>query len=199
MGTIAITGAASGIGRATRVLLEADGHTVIGVDLHDTEVIADLSTADGRAAMVDGVARLSGGVLDGLLAGAGISGRTNDSAPVIRCNYFGAVATLVGLRPMLARGHNASAIAISSNAATTQPGGADPAVVQLCLDDDEPGAVAAVTGVPRVGFAIAKLALARWVRRHTVTDEWVGAGIRLNAIAPGIIVTPMTEAGPSSL
>ena len=42
-------------------------------------LIADLTTAEGRAAMVDGVTRESGGKLDGLLAGAGISGRYTES------------------------------------------------------------------------------------------------------------------------
>lgn len=73
MGTIAITGSTSGIGRATRTRLEADSHRVIGIDLHDAEVVADLSTAAGRAAMVEGVTH-DDGVLDGLLAGAGIWG-----------------------------------------------------------------------------------------------------------------------------
>jgi NAD(P)-dependent dehydrogenase (short-subunit alcohol dehydrogenase family) len=31
------------------------------------------------------------------------------------------------------------------------------------------------------------------VRRSAPTAEWIGAGIRLNAIAPGVIRTPMTE------
>jgi nucleoside-diphosphate-sugar epimerase len=48
MGTIVVTGAAGGIGRATRARLEADGHRVIGVDVRDAEIIADLGTAAGR-------------------------------------------------------------------------------------------------------------------------------------------------------
>jgi len=199
VGTIAITGSASGIGRASRERLEADGHRVIGIDLRDAEVIADLATPDGRASMVEQVERESGGVLHGLLAGAGISGRYNDSAPVVRLNYFGAVATLAGLRPLLAESGNASAVAISSNAATTQPGGADPSIVAMCLAGDDAGAAAAMTGVPAMGYAVAKLALARWVRRMAVTADWVGSGIRLNAIAPGIIVTPMTRDGLGDL
>ena len=195
MGTIAITGSASGIGKATRERLEREGHTVIGVDLRDAEVIADLTTPDGRAAMVDGVTRASGGVLDGLLAGAGVSGRTHPGERVIRLNYFGAMATLAGLRPLLAKGTNASAVAISSNAATTQPGGADPKAVQLCLDGDEDGVIEMLAEKGAMSYAVAKLSLARWVRRNAVTKDWVGAGIRLNAIAPGIILTPMTEGG----
>ena len=54
MGTHVVTGAAGGIGSALRERLEGDGHTVIGVDVRDAEVIADLATVDGRAAMVDG-------------------------------------------------------------------------------------------------------------------------------------------------
>ena len=152
MGTIAITGSASGIGKATRERLEAEGHRVIGVDLRSAEVIADLTTAEGRAAMVDGVTRASGGTLDGLLAGAGISGRYNESGIVMRLNYFGAVATLNGLRPLLAASGNASAVAISSNAATTQPGGADPEAVAWCLAGQEEEVVANMSdyrGLPR--------------------------------------------------
>ncbi|MET1000951.1 MAG: NAD-dependent epimerase, partial [Acidimicrobiia bacterium] len=52
MGTIALTGSAGGIGAATRVRLEHDGHRVIGVDVRDAEVIADLASPAGRDAMV---------------------------------------------------------------------------------------------------------------------------------------------------
>ena len=45
-----VTGSASGIGAAVRTRLEAAGHTVVGVDLRDAEIQADLSKADGRAA-----------------------------------------------------------------------------------------------------------------------------------------------------
>ena len=50
--TVAITGAASGIGAATAARLASDGHRVIGVDLrasNGVEVGADLGTAEGRA------------------------------------------------------------------------------------------------------------------------------------------------------
>ncbi len=38
-----------------------------------------------------------------------------------------------------------------------------------------------------------KIAVARWVRRHATRHDWAGTGIRLNAIAPGAILTPLLQ------
>jgi hypothetical protein len=32
----------------------------------------------------------------------------------------------------------------------------------------------------------------KWLRRQAATEQWAGAGIPLNAVAPGVIATPMT-------
>ncbi|MEO6318517.1 MAG: SDR family oxidoreductase [Acidimicrobiales bacterium] len=189
MSTIAITGSAGGIGGALRKRLEADGHAVIGVDVRDAEVLADLATPSGRGAMVEAVTTQSDGALDGLVAAAGVS--HDDGALVTSINYFGAVATLVGLRPLLAGRPGASAVAVSSNSSTTQPG-LSLEHVSACLSGDE-AAACAVAGHGVGAYGASKLALARWVRQHAVTPDWVGAGVRLNAIAPGFIATPMTE------
>jgi NAD(P)-dependent dehydrogenase (short-subunit alcohol dehydrogenase family) len=188
MAGIAVTGSASGIGAATRELLEADGHRVIGVDLRDAEVTADLGTAHGREAAIAGVLDACDGVLDGYAGFAGVPAVVEPPGLLVTVSYFGSVAMLEGLRAALTRGGATSAVAVSSCAATVAP--VDEALVEACLSGDEPGAVA--LGVPGgVAYASVKLALARWVRRNSVS--WAADGVRLNALAPGNTDTPLTK------
>ena len=112
MRTVVITGSASGIGLATAEILRDRGDRVIGVDLHDAEVTADLTTLQGRAAMVEEVSALSGGAVDAVIANAGLA------LPIpatVAVNYFGALATLEGLRPLLL-GSDAPQAALTSHA-----------------------------------------------------------------------------------
>jgi 3alpha-hydroxysteroid 3-dehydrogenase len=187
--TIALTGSASGIGAATRAALLADGHRVIGVDLRDAEVVADLGTADGRAAAIAGVLDACGGTLDGYAGFAGAPATADPPHLLATVSYFGSVAMLEGLRDALTRGEAPSAVAVSSCAATIAP--VDDDLVAACLAGDEPAAVALATQ-GGVAYASVKLALARWVRRQS--SEWAAAGVRLNALAPGNTHTPLTQA-----
>src|SRR3954452_13127650 len=96
--TVVVTGSASGRGAATKARLEADGQRVIGVDLRDAEVIADLGRTDGRAAAVDAVSERCDGTLDGLVTWAGVPGLTDvPGSLLVSVNYFGTVALLQGL------------------------------------------------------------------------------------------------------
>jgi NAD(P)-dependent dehydrogenase (short-subunit alcohol dehydrogenase family) len=192
MGTVAVTGSAGGIGGAIRARIEAAGHKVIGVDVRDSEVIADLSLAEGRLAAIDDIGDQSGGALDGLVVAAGIGGST--AAPpsmVARINYFGAVETLVGLRDRLVNGELRAAVAIASNSATAVPMD-DMSLVEACLAGDEDGAADIAEKMDgEAVYAMSKLALARRVRQLAV--EWA-PDLRLNAVAPGPVLTPLTEA-----
>lgn len=99
--TYVVTGAASGIGAATATRLAQTGARVIRCDLHDADVTADLTTPTGREELIAGVSAAASGAIDGLVAVAGIV--AGDPATV-RLNFFGTVACLEGLRPMLAAG-----------------------------------------------------------------------------------------------
>jgi len=193
MATVAVTGSSSGIGAATAALLRQQGDQVIGVDLQGAEVTADLSNPEGREAALSGVLDACGGVLDGAVACAGV-GYTPHRAPsvVVAVNYFGAVSFLEGLRGALARAPMPAAVAISSNSTIAVPE-IPAALLQACLGGDEAAALALAEDAPWTSYAGSKTALAHWVRLSAVKEDWIGAGIRLNAVAPGRIRTAMDD------
>lgn len=191
--TIAITGSASGIGAATREWLAREGHRVIGIDVRDAEVRADLGEESGRRAAISATRELCGGRLDGLVACAGVGPQFEPKARIASINYFGARRILEGTRDLLAAARG-SAVAVSSNSATL-PGMETP-LVEMCLGGDEEAARRLAADLPgQLIYAGSKLALARWVRRNAPRPEWAGEGIRLNAVAPGAVSTPLLQAG----
>ncbi len=187
------------MGAATRCRLEGAGHRVIGIDLRDAEVIADLGTAEGRQAAVAAVMEAAGGGwLSGLVTAAGL-GPPVAGELIARVNYFGSQALLEGLRPALASSGHAQVVQFGSNSSTTTPNLPDE-LISAYLDGREEDAVAIVGAAdpvfaPAIAYAGAKLAITRWCRRAAVTEPWVGQGVRLNVIAPGPVDTPLLHQG----
>jgi NAD(P)-dependent dehydrogenase (short-subunit alcohol dehydrogenase family) len=190
MGTICVTGSASGIGAATKQRLEAEGHRVIGVDMRDADVIGDLSKADDRRRIVEEVTVACGGVLDGLVPCAGVSTPAPNEL-VVRVNYFGTLAVVEGLRGCLEKGSNPAVVMISSNSTTMTPG-LPVEEAMAYLNGDEESLVARHTAPNTfLAYPAGKLAIAFWVRSQAAA--WMASGIRLNAVAPGVIDTGMTR------
>ncbi|MEM7142876.1 MAG: SDR family oxidoreductase [Actinomycetota bacterium] len=198
MGTYAISGSASGIGAATRAKLENAGNTVIGIDLRDAEVIADLSTPDGRDRAIADTTKRCGGTLDGLVTAAGLGPPVRGNL-IAKVNYFGSQSLLDGLRPAMAAAGAAQAVQVGSNSSSTTPN-LPPDLIEAFLAGDEDTAVGIIDAIGEpfdsaMAYGGAKLAISRWCRRQAVSDEWVGAGITLNVIAPGPVQTPLFQAG----
>jgi NAD(P)-dependent dehydrogenase (short-subunit alcohol dehydrogenase family) len=192
--TYVVTGAGSGIGKATKELLEGRGNKVIGIDIQGAEIAADLSTKDGRLEAANKAIEAAGGSVDAVIACAGLA---HPIAKTVSVNYFGMTEFLGALAPTLAKSSTPRAVVISSMA-SLMPN--DEALVEaMCVDDDEAKAVARAQelvdtggGMEQLIYGSTKRAISRWVRRESPKAQWAGACIPLNAIGPGIVRTPMT-------
>ncbi|AQT79734.1 oxidoreductase [Mycolicibacterium litorale] len=177
-----VTGATSGIGHAVAVLLRDAGAEVVvtGTRAAATDYDTDLTGMTYRRlvltdnASIDSLAQ-SISVLDILVnnAGANFPGGLDESAPdgfaaSVAVNLTGPYRLTMGLRRALR--------------ASTAAGGAS--VVNLA----SMSALRAVTLVP--GYGAAKSGIINVTRNLAV--RWARYGIRVNAVAPGTIDTPMT-------
>jgi NAD(P)-dependent dehydrogenase (short-subunit alcohol dehydrogenase family) len=135
------------------------------------------------------VTRLSGGKIDAIVANAG----GGPAETMLALNFFGTVATLEGLRPLLQSSPAPRAVMVSSIASLSPT---DPQIVEACLNMDEPAAIAAGKDAIAAGkgpldlYGNAKHALNSWCRRVASKPQWAGTNIPLNVVAPGFIDTP---------
>ena len=165
-----VTGSAGGIGGAVAAAFAHAGAEVIGLDREQ----ADLARPDEVAAFFAGLARV-----DVLFNGAGISGRSLGDGPVDEC-------TVEGWNAVLA--NNLTSVFLCSKHAIPllrEAGGG--AIVNLS------SAMAITAGdddFATHAYQVSKggiITLTRAMAHHYGRD-----GIRVNAIAPGLIATPMS-------
>lgn len=189
MATYALTGAASGIGASLAGLLRDQNHRVINVDLRDADVIADLSTPEGRRAAVAGVRERAPEGLDGLVPLAGVPGGGPPGTLITSVNYFGTVEFVEGLRDLVAKKQGVIVLLCSNSAPMSSP---DSRLLERLLAGDEAEALKiAAEDDDGMHYMVGKRALAYWMRRNTMA--YAKDGIRMNAVAPGPIDTPMTK------
>ena len=173
-----VTGAARGIGRATAERLAREGARVLAVDREGFEAdtpgfapfAADLASDAGPADVV-AAARAAFGRLDILVNNAGIGGsaalEASDDAQIDR--ILG-----TNLRAVLRLTREALGL-------MSRPGGR---IVNV-------GSTFGEIGFPRTAaYAAAKGGLAELTRQ--LVADLAPQGIRVNAVAPGVILTPMT-------
>jgi NAD(P)-dependent dehydrogenase (short-subunit alcohol dehydrogenase family) len=172
--TAIVTGGTSGIGRATAELLRADGWRVVATGLTEAEVEAAggeaevLDVADD-AAVAAFFARFDR--LDGLVTAAGMVAREaeweiDSFVRVIDVNLTGTMRAAIAAYPALKRAGGA-VVTIAS-------------IMGYVSNPKAPAYAASKAGVINLTRALAA--------------RWAEDGIRVNAVAPGYIETPMTEA-----
>lgn len=190
--TALITGAGSGIGRAVALALAAEG---VRTALLDRDVSALRDTARGcvergsadpvllaadvtdeeqvSAAVAAGVAALGG--LDAVVCCAGVSGPVGTAVEdtaladwnrVLAVNVTGAFLVLKHALPTLRAARSASVVLLASDSAVV----ASPGMAPYCAS---------------------KAALVQFGRALSV--DLAGTGVRVNAVAPSVVDTPMSR------
>ena len=174
-GKIAIvTGAASGIGKATVALFRDEGATVVGADVSDgADVRCDAGSEAEVKALIGRVAAEHGG-LDIMFANAGISGgfasiseqSADDWAEILRVNLIGPFVAIKHAAPHIRARGGGSIICTASVAGIR-------------------------SGAGGAAYSASKAGVINLVT--TAAQQLSGTGVRVNAVCPGLIETGMTK------
>jgi NAD(P)-dependent dehydrogenase (short-subunit alcohol dehydrogenase family) len=175
---ILITGGASGIGRATCALFVQEGASVVVLDRNTADVAdvraiaADVSDAGSVARTMQEAAQMMGG-LDGLVNAAGVSINKDlmetDAQTwntTIAVNLTGTFLCVQAAVPLLRQAAKATIVNLASGVGLLPTGGGSTAYVA------SKGGVIAMTRALAAELA---------------------PGIRVNAVCPGAVETPMTD------
>jgi len=169
-----VTGAASGIGKASVELFRSEGATVVGADAAEgADVVADAGSEEGVRRLVEDVVAKHGG-LDIFFANAGISGgfaniaeqTAADWAEILRVNLIGPFLAIKYAAPIIATRGGGSIICTASVAGLR-------------------------SGAGGAAYSASKAGVINLVQ--TAAQQLSSSGVRVNAICPGLIETGMTK------
>jgi NAD(P)-dependent dehydrogenase (short-subunit alcohol dehydrogenase family) len=167
-----VTGAGSGIGKATVELFRAQGATVVGADLKGADVECDAGDETAVKSLVAEVVA-EHGQLDIFFANAGVSGGFDGLfeqdaatwAEILRINLIGPFLAIKYAAPAMKENGGGSIICTASVAGLR-------------------------AGAGGAAYSASKAGVINLVK--VAATQMVGANIRVNAIRPGLIETGMT-------
>jgi NAD(P)-dependent dehydrogenase (short-subunit alcohol dehydrogenase family) len=169
-----VTGAASGIGKASVELFRSEGATVVGADVVDgADVHCDAGSEAEVKRLIEQVVGDHGG-LDIFFANAGISGgfatiseqTADDWAEILRVNLIGPFLAIKYAGPAIAQRGGGSIICTASVAGLR-------------------------SGAGGAAYSASKAGVINLVQ--TAAQQLSHSGVRVNAICPGLIETGMTK------